>query len=219
MAPFPTAYRKRGDFCVEWIPANRYYPSPSLVLLLPAKYRIPHGRGGFFHPDGFVRLPLHLFFRFNGKWITNCAIRQAPCWNCVTYAIRYSRIMDQRSTFGVNRKHSTEFLNRLSRNLRFHWITLALVDVMAENSCPHVAAGCHTNHFGVASRPGNPPIPLKRGTTTTGKRIFALCRKRPSAPWRILFRPPEERTDRSANDRIRQGTQSRFCFFQYSRPP
>ncbi len=177
-------YRNRGDFVRGVDPGNRYYsfPLPRYDLLPLRKYRIPHGRRRIF--ASFLTdfgCPYTCSFCFNGKW--DHKLRDL---DNAMQELRYVRDIGIRElwikdlTFGVNRKHSTEFLNRLiAENLRFDWITLSRVDVMDEELLSLMArAGCHTIQFGVESSDQGILNSIEKGIQPQRvKEIFALCRK------------------------------------------
>lgn len=178
-------YRKNDEYIRGVDPGNRYYsfPLPRYDLLPLRKYRIPHGRRKLF--ASFLTdfgCPYTCSFCFNGKWdhklrdLDN-ALQELRYIHKI--GIRELWIKDL--TFGVNRRHSTEFLNRLiQENLRFDWITLSRVDVMDEELLTLMArAGCHTIQFGVESADQGILNSIEKGIQPQRvKEIFALCRKR-----------------------------------------
>ncbi|MGC9326350.1 MAG: B12-binding domain-containing radical SAM protein [Candidatus Hinthialibacter sp.] len=177
-------YRKDEEFIRGVDPGKRYFsfPIPRYDLLPLRKYRIPHGRRKLF--ASFLTdfgCPFHCSFCFNGKW--DHKLRDL---DNVMQELHYIREIGIRElwikdlTFGVNRKHSTEFLNRLiQENLRFDWVALSRVDVMNEEFLSLMArAGCHTIQFGVESADERILSSIEKGIHPARvKEIFRLCRK------------------------------------------
>ncbi len=176
-------YRSGGEFIRGVDPGKRYYsfPLPRYDLLDLAKYRIPHGRRKLF--ASFLTdfgCPYTCSFCFNGKW--DHKLRDL---DNALQELRYIREIGIRElwikdlTFGVNRRHSTEFLNRLiEEKLGFDWITLSRVDVMDEELLTLMArAGCHTIQFGVESADQGILNSIEKGIAPERvKEIFRLCR-------------------------------------------
>jgi anaerobic magnesium-protoporphyrin IX monomethyl ester cyclase len=165
-------------------PGKRYYsfPIPRYDLIPMDKYSIPHGRqrrfASFLTDFG---CPYTCSFCFNGKW--DHKLRDIDNAMQELYHIRDLGIHElwiKDLTFGVNRKHTTEFLNRLiNEKLHFEWITLSRVDVMDEELLSLMAkAGCHTIQFGVESADQGILNSIEKGIQPDRvKEIFSLCRK------------------------------------------
>lgn len=177
-------YRKGDQFIRGVDPGERYYsfPLPRYDLMPIDRYRIPHGRrkrfASFLTDFG---CPYKCNFCFNGKWahklrdIDN-AMQELRCLK--TLGIHELWIKDL--TFGVNRNHTTEFLNRLiSENVRFDWVTLSRVDVMDEEMLTLMArAGCHTIQFGVESSDQGILNSIEKEIEPSRvEEIFSLCRR------------------------------------------
>ncbi len=83
-------------------------------------------------------------------------------------------------TFGVNRKHTSQFLECLeAENLKFNWVTLSRVDVVNEDLLERMArTGCHTIQFGVESADPDVLDSIDKGIAPERViEIFDLCRK------------------------------------------
>lgn len=177
-------YRKEDELIRGVDPGNRYYsfPLPRYDLLPLTKYRIPHGRRRLF--ASFLTdfgCPYTCSFCFNGKW--DHKLRDL---DNALQELRYIRKIGIRElwikdlTFGVNRRHSTEFLNRLiAEKLAFDWITLSRVDVMDEELLSLMSrAGCHTIQFGVESANQGILNSIEKGIQPQRvQEVFGLCRK------------------------------------------
>ncbi|MEW6237650.1 MAG: radical SAM protein [Candidatus Omnitrophota bacterium] len=177
-------YRSGGAILRGLDPGERYYsfPLPRYDLLPLAKYSIPHGRRRLF--ASFLTdfgCPYHCSFCFNGKW----AHKLRDLDNALQ-ELRYVRDLGicelwiKDLTFGVNRQHTTEFLNRLiAEKLNFDWITLSRVDVMDEELLTLMArAGCHTIQFGVESADQGILNSIEKGIEPARvMEIFRLCRR------------------------------------------
>ena len=177
-------YRKDDELVRGVDSVNRYYkfPIPRYDLLPLSKYRIPHGRRRLF--ASFLTdfgCPYKCSFCFNGKWrhkLRDIDNAMQELYYVRKIGIRELWIKDL--TFGVNRRHTTEFLNRLiDEKMGFDWITLSRVDVMDEELLTLMArAGCHTIQFGVESADqGILDSIEKRIQPERVKEIFALCKR------------------------------------------
>ena len=167
---------------VEWIRESAILPLPRYDLIPMHKYRIPHGRRKTF--ASFLTdfgCPYTCSFCFNGKW--DHKLRDQ---DNAMQELRYIRQLGipelwiKDLTFGVNRRHSFEFLNRLiDEKLNFDWITLSRVDVMDEEMLTLMArAGCHTIQFGVESSDQQILNSIEKGIAPERvKEVFQLCRK------------------------------------------
>jgi radical SAM superfamily enzyme YgiQ (UPF0313 family) len=185
-APIPDLlYRKDDGFIRGVDPGNRYFsfPLPRYDLMPIDRYRIPHGRrkrfASFLTDFG---CPYKCHFCFNGKWshklrdIDN-AIQELRYLK--TLGIHELWIKDL--TFGVNRNHTMQFLDRLiEEDLRFDWVTLSRVDVMDEALLTRMAeAGCHTIQFGVESADEGILNSIEKEIEPTRvEQIFRMCRER-----------------------------------------
>lgn len=177
-------FKKNGEFLKGVDPGKRYYsfPIPRYDLIPMNKYRIPHGRqrrfASFLTDFG---CPYTCSFCFNGKW----AHKLRDIDNAMQ-ELRYLRqtgikeLWIKDLTFGVNRQHTTDFLNRLiQENLKFDWVTLSRVDVMDEEMLTLMSrAGCHTIQFGVESVDQDILNSIEKGIEPARvKEVFALCRR------------------------------------------
>ena len=183
--PIPNLLFRWGDEFLKGVdPGNRYYsfPIPRYDRIPMSQYRIPHGRRRVF--ASFLTdfgCPYSCHFCFNGKWahkLRDLDNAMQELYYLRDIGIRELWIKDL--TFGVNRTHSQEFLNRLLReNLRFDWVTLSRVDVMDEELLSLMArAGCHTIQFGVESSDQAILNSIEKGIQPQRvQEIFRLCRK------------------------------------------
>ncbi len=175
---------EKGEVLRGVDPGKRYYsfPLPRYDLIPMHKYRIPHGRRRLF--ASFLTdfgCPYTCSFCFNGKWdhklrdIDNAMIELRYLKDLGIHELWIKDL-----TFGVNRKHTTEFLNRLiDEQLNFDWVTLSRVDVMDEEILSLMAkAGCHTIQFGVESSDQQILNSIEKGIEPARvKEIFSLCRQ------------------------------------------
>ncbi len=180
----PNLLYQSGDEILRGVdPGKRYFsfPIPRYDLLPLSKYRIPHGRRRLF--ASFLTdfgCPYNCSFCFNGKWehkLRDIDNAMEELRHIRSLGIRELWIKDL--TFGVNRHHSVEFLNRLIKeNMNFDWITLSRVDVMDEELLTLMAqAGCHTIQFGVESSDQEILNSIEKGIKPARvKEIFSLCR-------------------------------------------
>ncbi len=183
--PIPNLLYRVGESLQKGVdPGNRYYsfPIPRYDLLPLRKYRIPHGKRRVF--ASFLTdfgCPYSCHFCFNGKWP-----HKLRDLDNAMQELRYIRKIGIRElwikdlTFGVNRPHTNEFLDRLmEEDLGLEWITLSRVDVMDETLLERMArAGCHTIQFGVESSDQKILDSIeKRIEPRRVKDVFQICRK------------------------------------------
>ncbi len=176
-------YRTKDGIMRGVDPANRYYsfPLPRYDLFPYKKYRIPHGKHRVF--ASFLTdfgCPYTCHFCFNGKWAHKLRdIDNAMQELHYIKELGIKELWIKDLTFGVNRPHSIEFLNRMiDENLNLDWITLSRVDVMDEEILTLMSqAGCHTIQFGVESADQEILNSIEKDIEPSRvKEIFDLCR-------------------------------------------
>ena len=182
---FPQLTYRLGDE-IKVGPSNRVrnfdIPLPRYDLFPWKMYRIPHGRRRYFASVlTDYGCPFTCSFCFSGT----IAHKTRDMDNLMA-ELRYVHSLGIRElwvkdlTFGVNRKHTLEFLQRLeAENFGFSWVTLSRVDVVNEDLLERMArTGCHTIQFGVESADPNLLDSIdKRIAPDRVEEIFALCRR------------------------------------------
>ncbi len=157
-------------------------PLPRVDLFPMNRYRIPHGKyRRFWSTLTDFGCPFHCSFCVSGT----LPYKTRDPHN-VMRELRYARDLGYRElwvkdvTFGVNRKHTQEFLHLLAKeNLGFSWVALSRVDVVNEELLERMArTGCHTIQLGVESADESILRTIdKQISPQRVKQIFALCRR------------------------------------------
>lgn len=177
------AYRWQDRISFRTPPRDRNFaiPLPRYDIFPWKKYRIPHGQHRRFASIlTDYGCPFTCSFCFSGT-IPHKTRNMDNLFEELHYirslGIRELWIKDL--TFGVNRKHTSEFLDRLeSEDLNFSWVTLSRVDVVNEDLLERMArTGCHTIQFGVESADPYLLDSIDKGIAPERvEEIFKLCR-------------------------------------------